>query len=89
MVFRKTITLVPITVECHSGYKADEYPKCFYLNEVRHEIQEITDRWYQGDINPDYPPSNYFKVRTGEGIEFIIKHLLENDSWFLCKGLHH
>jgi hypothetical protein len=77
--------LIPIKVECHSGYKADEYPKCFYRNSDKFEIQEITDRWYQGDRNPEYPVSNYFKVDTTCGKQYIIKHDLESDQWYLCK----
>jgi len=57
-------TLIPIEVECHSGYKADEYPKCFHLNNDRYEIVEIPDRWYQGELDPEWPASNYFKVHT-------------------------
>jgi hypothetical protein len=77
--------LIPIKVECHSGYKANEYPKCFYRNSDKFEIQEITDRWYQGDRNPEYPVSNYFKVDTTCGKQYIIKHDLESDQWYLCK----
>ena len=75
---------VPIKVECHAGYKADEYPMCFYWNEEKFEIKEILDRWYQGDRDPAWPVSNYFKVETAGGGTFIIKHDLENDEWFLC-----
>jgi hypothetical protein len=50
--------LIPIEVECHSGYKADEYPKCFSWNNERFEISQVTDRWYQGETNPEYPVSN-------------------------------
>jgi hypothetical protein len=74
---------VPIKVECHSGYKADEYPKCFHWNDERHEIDEILDRWYQGDQNPVWPVSNYFKVKTADGRQFILKHDLERDRWYL------
>jgi hypothetical protein len=38
-----TTELIPIEVECHSGYKADEYPKCFYWDNNRFEIQQVTD----------------------------------------------
>jgi hypothetical protein len=79
------IRLVPIEVQCHSGYKADEYPKCFLLDNDRFEICQITDRWYQGDSNPEYPVSNYFKVETTCGKQFIIKHELEKDTWYLCQ----
>jgi hypothetical protein len=77
--------MIPIEVECHSGYKADEYPTCFYWNEERYDILEITDRWYQGERDPAWPVSNYFKVDTGSGGPFIIKHELGKDRWFLCR----
>ncbi len=80
------IKLIPIKVECHSGYKADEYPKCFIWNNARFEISQIIDRWYQGDINPAYPVSNYFKVDTISGEQYIIKHDLEYERWYLCQG---
>jgi hypothetical protein len=79
------IKLIPIEVECHSGYKADEYPKWFCLNDKRFDIAGITDRWYQGDTNPEYPVSNYFKVETTFGEHYIIKHDLESDRWYLCQ----
>jgi len=78
------IELIPIEVECYSGYKADEYPKYFLWNNNRFEITRITDRWYQGDSNPEYPVSNYFKVDTTCGKQYIIKHDLESDKWCLC-----
>jgi hypothetical protein len=75
--------LIPIEVECNSGYKADEYPKYFSWNNERFEISQITDRWYQGETNPEYPVSNYFKVETPIGVQHIIKHDLESDRWYL------
>ena len=77
------INLVHITVECYAGYKADEYPKYFMLDRNRFEICEIMDRWYQAASTPDSPVSNYFKVFTTCGQEFILKHNLENDEWYL------
>ena len=76
--------LIPIEVECHSSYKADKYPKYFSWNNERFEILQVTDRWYQGETNPEYPVSNYFKVETTSGV-YIIKHDLESDRWYLCK----
>ena len=79
------IELIEIKVECHSGYKADEYPVCFYQDDQRFEILEIIDRWYQGENNPEWPVSDYFKVDTGCGKRCILKHDLEADTWFLCQ----
>jgi hypothetical protein len=75
--------LIPIKVECHSGYKADEYPKCFYWNSQRFEIEEISDRWYQGDRDPESPVADYFKVYTAYGRQYLIKHEVESDEWYL------
>ena len=76
---------IPVKVECHSGYKADEYPKFFYWDDKKYEVLEISDRWYQGDRDPAWTVSNYFKVETGTEGSFILKHDLENDRWFLCR----
>ena len=78
------IELIPIEVECHSGFKADEYPKCFYWNNKRYEVTGILDRWYQGETNPEWPVSDYFKVDTNRGRQYIIKHEHETDVWYLC-----
>lgn len=75
--------LIQIEVECHSGYKSDEYPLRFYWDNLCFEINEIIDRWYQGDLNPDFPPATYFKVRTSDDKIFILKHESIKDVWFL------
>jgi hypothetical protein len=38
------IKLIPIEVECHSGYKADEYPKYFLRDNDRIEIRQVKTR---------------------------------------------
>jgi len=75
--------LIPIEVECYSGYRADDYPKCFHLYNDRYEILEILDRWYQGELDPELPVSNYFKVLTDRDGPFIIKHDIAADEWYL------
>jgi hypothetical protein len=79
------INLIPIIVHCHSGYKADEYPKFFDLDDKVFEIADITDRWYQGANNPEWPASNYFKVIATDRKEYILKHDLDKDKWYLCQ----
>ncbi len=75
--------LIPVKVDCHAGYKADEYPVCFYLDEFRFGITGIVDRWYQANRDPEFPEANYFKVTTSDEKQFILKHEQQNDSWFL------
>lgn len=74
--------LVPIEVECYAGYKADEHPKRFYCTGIKFEITEIIDRWYQGEPSPG-PPANYFKVRTKDGKQYILKQEQGSGKWFL------
>jgi hypothetical protein len=76
-------TPVPVSVECHSGYRADEYPKSFYREDKKYEIKEILDRWYQGDLNPEYPVANYFKILTTSGEQYLLKHEVDRDKWFM------
>jgi hypothetical protein len=74
---------IPIKVKCHSGYKADEYPKCFYIDDHQFDILEVIDCWYQGENKPDFPAANYFKVRTVSKKEFILRHEIKKDKWYL------
>ncbi|MBN2213145.1 MAG: hypothetical protein JW723_02785 [Bacteroidales bacterium] len=76
---------VPIEVYCYSGYKADEYPKCFFWKGERFDIKEISDRWYQGGCNPDYPVADYYKIITMHNRQYLIKHEVERDRWYLIK----
>ena len=77
------IDLIPIKVECYSGYKADEYPKRFLWNDKQVEIKDILDRWYQGNNDPEWPIGNYFKVISDDGTKYIIKRDLECGEWYL------
>ena len=79
------LNLIRIRVESFAGYKADEYPKYFIMDGNRFEIYEIKDRWYQTTVTPEIPASNYFKVFTTCDQEFILKHNLEDDEWYLCR----
>lgn len=74
---------IPIKVETYSGYKADEYPTSFYIEDQKHIITIILDRWYQGNVYPELPVSNYYKVVTTDDHTFIIKQEIENNKWFL------
>ncbi len=42
--------MIPIRVECYSGYRADEQPRAVHLAGERLEVDDVVDRWYQGGI---------------------------------------
>ena len=66
--------------------KADETPRRFTWEERTLEISEVLDRWYQVESKPEWPRADYFKVRTADEKEYLLKHDLESDEWFLGKS---
>jgi hypothetical protein len=54
-----------LEVECYSGFKADERPVRFRLNERQYLVEEIVDQWYgTQDV--------FYKVRADDGSLYIL-----------------
>jgi hypothetical protein len=68
-----------IHVTAYSGYKANERPRDFTVDEDLHEIAEVEDRWYE-------PDAMYFRVRTIKGKRYILRHDESEDEWTLQSG---
>lgn len=77
------VKLIPIQVECYAGAKADETPRQFTGQGRTIELGEVRDRWYQVESKPEWPRADYFKVVAVDGHEYLLKHDLESDEWFL------
>ena len=75
--------LIPIQVECYAGTKADETPRRFTGEQGLMDIAEVIDRWYQVESQPEWPRADYFKVRDVDQGEYLLKHDLEVDQWYL------
>lgn len=67
------MSFVQVQVEAYSGYRANERPLAFILNDRRHEITKILDRWYEGGLTGRDQKLDYFKVQTAKGLEFILR----------------
>lgn len=65
-----------VKVQCYAGYKADERPLSFTMNETTLAVAELVDRWY--DIG-----ANYFKVVADDGHAYLLRHDLDQDRWEL------
>lgn len=67
-----------VRVECYSGYKAEERPVRFQLDEQDRIVEEILDQWHS-------PDATYFKVRADDGSTYVLKHVLspQQDLWTL------
>jgi hypothetical protein len=75
--------LIPIQVECYAGAKADETPRRFIRQGRTIEVGEVLDRWHQVESKPEWPRADYFKVRSVDEREYLLKHDLESDEWYL------
>lgn len=65
-----------IRVECYAGYRGEETPRRFFLGSRLVEVLEVVDRW----LAPDY---RYFKIRSGDGSIYILRHDVVSGRWEL------
>lgn len=75
--------LRPVEIECYAGGKADETPRRFSLEGQTIEVVEVLDRWHQVESKPEWPRADYFRVRGLDNHDYLLKHDLESDEWFL------
>jgi hypothetical protein len=67
-----------LEVECYSGFKADERPVRFRLNERQYLVEEIVDQWYgTQDV--------FYKVRADDGSLYILRRetSIPENAWHL------
>ncbi len=66
-----------VSVECYSGYKADQRPLRLKLNDRVREVVAIEDRWYS-------PGATYFRVLLDDGDRYLLRHEEAQDVWILA-----
>ena len=73
-----SIGLLPkrIEVVAYSGYKANERPLYFILDQKRLEVKNIVDRWYGVE-------HDYFKVLADDGKVYLLRWHRSLDLWFV------
>ncbi|MFQ5789446.1 MAG: hypothetical protein ACE5JI_03120 [Acidobacteriota bacterium] len=69
-------TRIAIRVECYAGYRGEETPRRFFLGERSVEVAQVIDRW----LAPDH---RYFKVKGGDGHQYILRHGTVSGAWEL------
>jgi hypothetical protein len=75
--------LIPIKVECRAEAKSDESPRRFFWEEREIVVEEILDRWHQVESKPEWPRADYFKLRGADQHDYLLKHDMESDEWYL------
>jgi hypothetical protein len=82
-MMEKQVMELPVKVQCYSGYKADESPVSFSFNGFRFRVEEIIDRWHEAGREQASRAAEYFKVRTSDNKQYILKHEITPDRWFI------
>jgi hypothetical protein len=67
-----------IKVECYSGYRADERPVSFILDDRKIIVDRIIEQWRS-------PDSESFKVQADDGKRYLLVHESVKDNWILEK----
>jgi hypothetical protein len=67
-----------IEVTAYSGYKANERPLHFVLDQRRLEVKNIIDRWYGVE-------HDYYKVLADDGKVYLLRWHRILDLWFVVK----
>jgi hypothetical protein len=70
-----------IQVECYAGYRGEETPRQVRIGDGQWEVIEILDRWIA-------PQHRYFKCKTADGAQWIIRHDTLADRWELTHFKH-
>jgi hypothetical protein len=68
-----------VYVDPHPGYRADERPRRFWLDDDAFDIVEVEDHWY--DLRAEY-----FRLRTQEGKRYMLRYDPREDEWALQSG---
>lgn len=67
-----------IDVVAYSGYKANERPLYFLMDNAKLEVTNIIDRWYGVE-------HDYFKVLADDGKVYLLRWHRLQDFWFVVK----
>ena len=69
-----------IKVSAYSGYKLNERPLSFLLNEQLFEVKQIIYSWR----DPDH---DFFRIEADDEKEYVLKWNRAEDEWFLVKNI--
>ena len=65
-----------IQVGAYSGYKANERPLYFIVENQRTDVKQVLERWTGQN-------HDYFKVLADDGQVYVLKWHRASDTWFL------
>lgn len=68
--------MIRVRVDCYAGYKGDERPIRFGIDQQIYRVECIEDQWYS-------PSAMYFRVRADDGNIYVLRHDQGQDDWTL------
>jgi hypothetical protein len=63
-----------ITVRTRDEYREAQEPYGFEWHNERFDIACILDRWYEGRLDSKRMPLRYFKVKTTDGGQYVLRY---------------
>jgi hypothetical protein len=70
-----------IEVEGYCGFRINERPISFKLENRREEVNRVIDRWYEGGKRAGGPIYTYFRVLTKNDEIFILRYNSRYKTW--------
>jgi hypothetical protein len=61
-------------VECYSGYRADERPLAFTVDDRKLKILKLLETWRE-------PDRHYFRVQASDDAVYLLEHHDRDDLW--------
>ncbi len=55
-----------MTVQCYAGYKGEQGPQRFLVEERWLEVEEILKEWRE-------PATEFFRVRASDGLVYVLR----------------
>ncbi len=56
----------PVTVQCYAGYKGEQGPQRFLVEERWLQVEEILKEWRE-------PAAEFFRVRASDGRVYVLR----------------
>jgi len=75
---KKDLLPKTIKVYAYSGYRANERPTAFVVDDRRYSVTHVIDRWYGVE-------HDYFKVLADDGRIYLLRWHRTADLWFLVE----
>jgi hypothetical protein len=71
-----------IQVFAYSGYRADEIPRSFVINNQKIDITDILNMWIE-EQKENKSTKRFFRVRDKNGLVYTLYYNEKETAWFL------